>query len=80
MSSTTANVVKKPSKSLAQARTNRTVAHQPVSAQLLTRKALLADMKAYGKKVSATPETARDFLTRLGVMTRSGKLKKLIRD
>ncbi|MHB1657184.1 MAG: hypothetical protein ACYCSZ_12555 [Burkholderiales bacterium] len=41
--------------------------------------ALLEDMAAYRKAVSATPESAREFLTRLGVLTRSGKPKKLIR-
>lgn len=45
----------------------------------LTGQALLTDMKLYHKKVSATPKSARDFLTRLGVMTPSGKSKKLIR-
>ena len=47
--------------------------------QLLTGQALLDDMEAYRKKVAATPESARDFLTRLGVMTPGGKVKTLIR-
>lgn len=47
--------------------------------QFLTGQALLDDMEAYRKKVAATPDSARDFLTRLGVMTPSGKVKKLIR-
>ena len=47
--------------------------------QLLTGQALLDDMEAYRKKVAATPDSARSFLTRLGVMTPSGKVKKLIR-
>ncbi len=47
--------------------------------QLLTGQALLDDMEAYRKRVAATPDSARSFLTRLGVMTPSGKAKKLIR-
>ena len=50
-----------------------------VRGQSLTGRALLDDMEAYRKEVSATPEAAREFLTRLGVMTTSGKIKKLIR-
>lgn len=48
--------------------------------RVLSGHALLEDMAAYRKVVSATPESAREFLTRLGVITRSGKPKKLIRD
>ena len=47
--------------------------------QLLTGQALLIDMKAYHKKVAASPRSARAFLTRLGVITSDGKAKKLIR-
>lgn len=46
---------------------------------MLTGQALLIDMQAYHKRVAATPESARAFLTRLGVMTSDGKAKKLIR-
>lgn len=42
-------------------------------------RALLQDMDAYRKKVSATPAAARDFLRRVGVLTASGKPKRLIR-
>lgn len=45
----------------------------------LTGTALLKDMHAYGKKVSATRESARDFLTQLGVLDRNGKQRTLIR-
>ena len=45
----------------------------------LAANALLADMQAHRRQVTATPDTARDFLTRLGVLTPSGKLKQLIR-
>ena len=49
------------------------------ASQMLTGQALLKDMKQYHKQVVATPKSARDFLTRLGVMTADGKAKKLIR-
>lgn len=45
----------------------------------LAANALLADMQAHRRQVTATPDTARDFLTRVGVLTPSGKLKQLIR-
>ena len=38
---------------------------------------LLADMEAYRAKVAASPESARNFLMRLGVMTAAGTLKTL---
>lgn len=47
--------------------------------QQLTGQALLEDMEVYRKKVSSTPETALNFLTRLGVITPTGKARKLIR-
>jgi transcriptional regulator of met regulon len=64
-----------PAKPATRTRTVATVACR----QFLTGQALLDDMEAYRKKVAATPDTARDFLTRLGVITPSGKTKKLIR-
>lgn len=45
----------------------------------LSGRTLQEDMAAYRKAVSATPESAREFLTHLGVITRSCKPKKLIR-
>jgi hypothetical protein len=36
-------------------------------------------MNLYRKQVVASPESARDFLIRLGVMTIDGRTKKLIR-
>jgi len=47
---------------------------------ILIGQALLDNMKAYRKKVTATPDSARSFLTRLGVMTPNGKVKKLIQN
>jgi hypothetical protein len=47
--------------------------------QMLTGQALLKDMNLYRKQVVASPESARDFLIRLGVMTIDGRTKKLIR-
>lgn len=72
MPSATAAHPKKPVKPAAR---TRAVA----GGQFLTGQALLDDMEAYRKKVAATPDSARDFLTRLGVMTPKGKAKKLIR-
>jgi len=46
----------------------------------LSGQALLDDMTAYGKKVAATPDSARDFLHRLGVLTKDGKRRDLISD
>lgn len=62
-----------------QARLSASAGCSTVRGQSLTGRALLDDMEAYRKEVSATPESAREFLTRLGVMTSSGKIKKLIR-
>lgn len=46
----------------------------------LSGKALLKDMRSYQKKVAASPDAARDFLTQLGVLTPTGKPKRLIRE
>jgi len=48
--------------------------------KILTGQALLDDMETYRQTVSASPDAARSFLKRLGVMTPSGRLKRLIRD
>jgi len=61
------------------ARAVKSAASNALAGPLLTGQALLDDMEAYRKKVAATPKSARIFLTRLGVMTTSGKAKKLIR-
>lgn len=78
---TTANTTlqKKLAKPAANARGAKSVAGSTLSGQLLTGQALLDDMEAYRKKVAATSKSARIFLIRLGVMTTSGKAKKLIR-
>lgn len=44
----------------------------------LSGQALLTDMDNYRKTVAASPESARNFLISLGVMTKNGKVKKLI--
>jgi len=79
MSATTATPRKKTAKPLARTRAAKSVAASVLLDQPLTGQALLSDMEAYRKKVAATPKSARNFLTRLGVMTTSGKAKKLIR-
>ena len=50
------------------------------SAGLLTGQALLDDMGAYRRQVTSSPEAAQSFLQRLGVLTKGGKTKTLIRD
>lgn len=57
-------------------RTARVVAKSP---PVIGGQALLKDMDSYREKVSASPDAARGFLTRLGVMTLDGTLKTLIR-
>ena len=47
---------------------------------VLSGQALLDDMRAFSKEISATPESAKAFLVSMGVMTKSGKRKNLIRD
>jgi hypothetical protein len=41
--------------------------------------ALLRDMVAYRQRIASSPDMARGFLTRLGVMTPDGDLKTLTR-
>lgn len=48
--------------------------------RVLAGEALLRDMARHRKQVSATKESAREFLIELGVLTQSGKRKTLIRD
>lgn len=43
-------------------------------------KALLADMARHRKDVTASPEAARAFLQSIGVLTKSGRRKTLIRE
>jgi transcriptional regulator of met regulon len=50
-----------------------------VSGVLLSGQALLDDMDAYRRQVTASPEAAQSFLKRLGVLTKGGKTKTLIR-
>ena len=62
----------------ATAKSSKVAVHGSVGNPLAAN-ALLADMQAHRRQVTATPDTARDFLTRVGVLTPSGKLKQLIR-
>ncbi|MDY0046038.1 MAG: hypothetical protein RBS10_01340 [Thauera propionica] len=48
--------------------------------RMLSGKALLDDMEAFRKEVTATPEAAREALRRIGVLGKDGKLKRLIHD
>ncbi len=56
-------------------RSEPTVGHTKV----LEGDALLKDIRAYGKKVTASPDAARKFLVELGVLTPDGKKKYLTR-
>lgn len=46
---------------------------------MLTGQALIDDMQAFGREVAADPALAKDLLMKMGVMTKTGKLKTLIR-
>ena len=48
--------------------------------QVLAGEALLRGMAKHRKQVSSTKESARQFLIDLGVLTKSGERKTLIRD
>lgn len=48
--------------------------------QALHGQALLADMVRFRKEVTASPEAARAFLKSIGVLSKSGKQKTLIRE
>ncbi len=63
-----------------------TEAAKPVKRLDITRRAfatthqdLLDDMKAFRREVTASPEAARAFLIRAGLLTKTGKQKQLIR-
>lgn len=49
------------------------------SGALLTGQALLDDMDDYRRQVTSSPAAAQSFLQRLGVLTKDGKTKTLIR-
>lgn len=62
--------------------------HEPMSApaqpavalrRFETHQDLLDDMAAFRQRVSATPEGVRAFLIRAGLVTKTGKPKRLIR-
>lgn len=40
----------------------------------------LADMRAYGREICATPQSALDFLKRAGIVDASGRLAKPFRN
>lgn len=52
----------------------------PPPQKTLHGKALLADMARFRKEVTSSPEAARAFLQSIGVLSKSGKRKTLIRD
>lgn len=52
----------------------------PQPYRVLSGQELIDDMEQYRKEVTATPEAARSFLRRLGVIDKNGKPQRLIRD
>lgn len=46
----------------------------------LSGQALLDHMDEFRKEIASTPKSARNFLMRLGVLTKDGKRQDLIRD
>lgn len=48
--------------------------------RMLSGQALLEDMEAFRKEVTATPEAAREALRRIGVLDKDGRLQRLIHE
>lgn len=73
---------KKPAKSSAKAagcKVVRASSGNALRGNMLTGQALIDDMRAFGREVAADPALAKDLLMKMGVMTKTGKLKTLIR-
>lgn len=76
-------IAKKPAKTAAKA-AGYMVMHassgRALRGSMLTGQALVDDMQAFGREVAADPALAKNLLIKMGVMTKAGKLKTLIRD
>lgn len=73
---------KKPAKNAIKASGGKVVRSSSSSTlcgRVLTGQALIDDMRAFGREVAADPALAREMLVKMGVMTKTGKLKTLIR-
>jgi len=77
MATRTGKSEKNTGKSRAKIKASKALGDVSVAPRELSGQALLDDMAAYRKKISASPEAARDFLVRLGVMDPDGTLKTL---
>jgi hypothetical protein len=77
MTTRTGKSGKKIKKSGVKTKATKTLKNVTIVPRELSGQALLDDMAAYRKKISASPEAARDFLVRLGVMDPEGNLKTL---
>jgi hypothetical protein len=53
---------------------------QDRTARSMTLSERLADMRAYGREICATPQSALDFLKRAGIVDASGRLAKPFRN
>ena len=71
----TATATPTPSK----ARIKPVKATAAVARNFATHEDLIADMRSFRKTVTASPEAARAFLVRAGLLTKNGKTKQLIR-
>ncbi len=80
MATRTGKSEKNTGKSRAKTKASKALADVSVAPRELSGQALLDDMEAYRKEVTATPEAARSFLMRLGVMAPDGTLRTLIHD
>lgn len=73
---------KKPTKTAVKAASGKVVrsaSSSTLCGRVLTGQALIDDMRAFGREVAADPALAREMLVKMGVMTKTGKLKTLIR-
>ena len=61
-------------------KTSKAVNGDKVTKHFSTHQELLADMEEFRKKTLSTPGAARQFLIDTGLLTKSGKVRQLIRD
>lgn len=82
MKAATKSSAKKHTKATAKAvscKVVRAASGSALRGNMLTGQALIDDMQAFGREVAADPALAKDLLMKIGVMTKTGKLKTLIR-
>ena len=82
MNTVVKTTAKKPANTAVKAASCKVVRASSGSAlrgNMLTGQALIDDMQAFGREVAADPALAKDLLMKMGVMTKTGKLKTLIR-